>query len=139
MSDDGKSDGITLPLDELHARVEHLFGALDALSDGEDPLELDEVTRKLHERVEQWFSAVAAAVEARLAKDPGWVDGVKGDHDGVREIFGEMRTLVEDARDDRPVDREHLVASIQAVRMALQEQMQRERGKVWPRLQPGGK
>lgn len=134
MSEQGKTVEAPTPLDELHARVESLFEPLDALSDGEDTLELDELTRNLHERVEVWFGAVEAQIEAGLAGDPGAIDAVKGDHDGVREIFGEMRTLIEDARDDRPVDREHLLASIKAVRVALQEQMQREREKVWPRL-----
>lgn len=133
MSDAGKTDEIP-SLDVLHARVETLFESLDALADGEDPLELDELTRHLHERVEAWFGAVEARVDEALARDPAAIDAVKGDHDGAREVFGDMRTLVEDARDDRPVDREHLLASIKAVKVALQEQMQRERDTVWPRL-----
>ncbi|MEZ4432069.1 MAG: hemerythrin domain-containing protein [bacterium] len=137
MSDEGKTVDGSEPLDALHAQVERLFTPLLALAKGDDMIELDELTRTLHVRVEGWFAEVEAQVDATLAGDPAVIDAVKGDHDGAREIFGEMRTLVEDARDDRPVDREHLLASMQAVQMALQDQMQREREKVWPRLRGG--
>lgn len=134
MSDEDETVDGSEPLDALHAQTERLFEPLLALAKGDDMIELDELTRTLHARVEVWFAEVEARIDEGLAGDPGAIDGVKGDHDGVREIFGEMRTLVEDARDDRPVDREHLLASIQAVQMALQDQMQREREKLWPRL-----
>lgn len=137
MSDEGKTVDGSEPLDALHAQVERLFTPLLALAKGDDMIELDELTRTLHARVESWFAEVEAQVDAGLAGDPAAIDAVKGDHDGAREIFGELRTLVEDARDDRPVDREHLLASMQAVQMALQDQMQREREKVWPRLSGG--
>lgn len=131
MSD--KKDAASLPA--LHARVDALLEPLDDLSDGEDTAELDELTRRLVERIDAWFEATAAAARAALGDDdPKALDALEGDHDGAREIVKEMRALIKDAREDLPVDREHLTASVAAARVALEEQMQREREKLWPRL-----
>lgn len=131
MSD--KTDAGSLPA--LHARVEALLEPLDALGDGEDTAELDELTRRLVERVEAWFEATAAAAREAIGDDdPKAIDALEGDHDGAREIVKEMRVLIKDAREDLPVDREHLCASVAAARVALEEQMHREREKLWPRL-----
>lgn len=123
----------TLPA--LHARVDALLEPLDDLSDGEDTAELDELTRRLGERVEAWFDATVAAARAAIGdSDPKAIDALEGDHDGAREMLKEMCALVKDAREDLPVDREHLAASVAAARVALEEQMHRERKKLWPRL-----
>lgn len=126
-------DPASLPA--LHARVEALFEPLGALADGEDTAELDELTRRLVERMSTWFDAVEAAAHAAIGDDdPKALDALEGDHAGAREIVKEMRALVHDAREDLPVDREHLAASVHAAQIALQEQMQRERDTLWARL-----
>jgi len=123
--------------DRLEAKLRRLGELVGMLEEDEGFAELDRLAQTMKADMDRHFPAEEALTRQLFGEGDAALTELCAQHAALKTHYRTLLALIQDVRDDMPVDRELFMTTVRAVMAQLRAQLDTEQRLLLPRLRKG--